>query len=306
MRRFSLVVCFLVPLAARAQTPAIQQAIDVKLEEKARQETLKYILSLHDAESGGYKVDANAKPSYRACNGAAKAIRYLGGTVPDKEKTAAFVLKCYDPATGAFAEPGGKPDVGSTAIGVITAAEFDVPHEKYAKALDYLKANAKAFEEIRLAAAAVEAWGVKDCPFKLDDWVEVAKKHVAETPPNWTDGGARELGSAVALALRLGFPFASGRQESRFIRASLLAGQRNDGGWGKKDAPASDPESNYRVMRALYLLKAKPADPAKLRTLIAKYRNADGGYGVEPGKPSNMSGTYYAITVLHWLAELEK
>ena len=86
----------------------------------------------------------------------------------------------------------------------------------------------------------------------------------------------------------------------------LKLGQRDDGGWGKKDAPASDPESNYRVMRALYLLKAKPADPATLRVLIAKYRNAGGGYGVEPGKPSNMSGTYYAITVLHWLAELEK
>jgi hypothetical protein len=300
---FTLAILVL-PVYAPAQTPAIQQAIEVKLEGKARQETLKYILALHDAESGGYKVDANAKPSYRACNGAAKAIRYLGGTVPDKDKTAAFVLKCYDPATGAFAEPGGKADVGSTAIGVITAAEFDVPHEKYAKALDYLKANAKSFEEIRLAAAAVEAWGVKDCPFKLNDWFDAAKTHIREISSDAANGGARELGSAAALSLRLEAPV--GKQESAMAINQLKLGQRDDGGWGKKDAPASDPESNYRVMRALYLLKAKPADPAKLRNLIAKYRNADGGYGVEPGKPSNMSGTYYAITVLHWLAELEK
>jgi hypothetical protein len=304
MYQLSLVVCFLVPLTARAQTPAIQQAIDVKLEEKARQATLKYVLSLHDAESGGYKVDANAKPSYRACNGAAKAIRYLGGTVPDKDKTAAFVLKCYDPATGAFAEPGGKPDVGSTAIGVITAAEFDIPHEKYAKALEYLKANAKTFEEIRLAAAAAEAWGVKDCPFKLDDWFDAAKTHIRGISSDAANGGARELGSAAALSLRLGAPV--GKQETAMVINQLKLGQRDDGGWGKKDVAASDPESNYRVMRALYLLKAKPADPAKLRALIAKYRNTDGGYGVEPGKLSNMSGTYYAITVLHWLAELDK
>src|SRR5207247_1379516 len=95
-------------------------------------------------------------------------------------------------------------------------------------------------------------------------------------------------------------------QEAKRIKEMLVAGQRTDGGWGKKGATASDPETNYRVMRALYLLKEKPADPAKLRGLLAKYRNADGGYGVEPGKSSNISGTYYAITILHWLAELEK
>jgi prenyltransferase beta subunit len=274
------------------------------MEERDRQATLKYVLSLRDAESGAFKTDANGKPSYRACNSAAKAIRYLGGTVSDKEKAAAFILKCYDPATGAFAEPGGKADVGSTAVGVIAAAEYGIPHEKYPKALDYLKAKAKAFDDVRLAAAAVEAWGVKDCPFKVDDWVEVARSHIKETAPNPADGGAREVGSAAALGLRLGIPV--GNQEHKMLRDLIVAGQQEDGGWHKKGAAASDPESNYRVMRALWLMKERPNDPAKLRALIAKHRNADGGYGMEPGKPSNVNGTYFAVTILHWLAELEK
>jgi hypothetical protein len=41
--------------------------------------------------------------------------------------------------------------------------------------------------------------------------------------------------------------------------------------------------------------------PAVMKAFIAKCRNADGGYGVEPGKPSSVSGTYYAGTILDWM-----
>jgi hypothetical protein len=304
MRRLSLAICLIVPLAARAQTPAIQQAVDELLVDIQRQETLKYILSLHDPVTGGYRSDTAGKPSYRACNSASKVITYLDGKVqPDREKTAAFILSCYDPATGTFAEPGGKADVGSTAVGVITAAEFKIPHEKYAKAMQYLKDNSKSFDDLRIAAAAVEAFGKDDSTIPVGKFLETAKEHVHGIDSDAAGGGAREMGSAVAMSLRLGAPI--GLSESAIFVKQIRLGQRDDGGWGKKDAKASDPESNYRVMRALYLLKEKPTEPAKLRGLIAKYRNADGGYGVEPGKPSNISGTYYAITVLHWLAELE-
>jgi Prenyltransferase and squalene oxidase repeat len=305
MRVLLLLAASCVPLSARAQTAAIERAIDLKLEAQARDDTLKYIASLYDTASGAYKVDAAAKPTVRASNGASKAIKYLGGKVrPDREKTAAFILSTYDPATGAFAEIPGKPDVASTAVGVITAAEFGIPHEKIAKSLDYLKANAKSFDDVRLAAAAVEAWGVKDCPFKVDEWLDLAKTHIKEIKSDAANGGAREMGSAAALVLRLNAPV--GKQESDVLINQLKLGQRDDGGWGKKDATASDAESNYRVMRALWLLKTKPANANGLRSFIARCRNTDGGYGVEPGKPSNMSGTYYAMTILHWLEELEK
>ena len=122
------------------------------------------------------KSDAAPKPMLRATNGAVRALKYLGFPLlnTEREKHAAFVLKCYDPKTGAFAEPGGKPDVAITSIGVMAAMELGIPKEKFAKAMDYLKENAKTFEEVRIAAAAVEAWGVKDCPFKLDEWFKIA------------------------------------------------------------------------------------------------------------------------------------
>ncbi len=49
------------------------------------------------------------------------------------------------------------------------------------------------------------------------------------------------------------------------------------------------------------MLKEKPKAPGKLQEFIAKCRNEDGGYGVTPGSPSNLSATYYAGIIQHWL-----
>ena len=133
--------------------------------------------------------------------------------MPNKDKHAAFVLKCYDPKTGGFADtPGGKPDVASTSIGVMAAAELGIPHEKYAKAMDYLKENAKTFEEVRIGAAAVEAWGVKDCPFDLKEWQAVAVKEVGtKLPPlkspverRTSRSGRRRFRAVAGTSLRSG------------------------------------------------------------------------------------------------------
>ena len=55
-------------------------------------------------------------------------------------------------------------------------------------------------------------------------------------------------------------------------------------------------------MRAFWMMKERP-DVAKLRDFIATCRNGDGGYGVAPGQPSSVSGTYFAAIVTHWLDE---
>ena len=104
----------------------------------------------------------------------------------------------------------------------------------------------------------------------------------------------------AALKLRLGLPFPA----RDAIPGFLQVGQLNDGGWGKT-SEASDLESTYRVMRAMYLLKGRP-DAAGLRRFVASCRNADGGYGVTPKAASSMSGVYYATTVEKGLKELEK
>ena len=77
---------------------------------------------------------------------------------------------------------------------------------------------------------------------------------------------------------------------------------------GKEGARASDLESSYRTMRAVYMLsktfKTGKPDKDRLREFIARCRNDDGGYGVAPGQPSAVGSTYYAGIILHWLDEL--
>ena len=181
--RYAVPLLLLIPSVSFAQTKGMIDDIQRKLD---RQRTAKWVLE-QEASNGGFynapqdpKVDAAPRASLRATNGAVRALKYLGFPLlkSEKEKHAKFVLSCYDPRTGGFAEPGGKPDVVTTSIGIMVAAELDIPHEKYARAMDYLKEHARTFEEVRIAAAAVEAWGVKECPFKLDEWFKVAGKHI--------------------------------------------------------------------------------------------------------------------------------
>jgi hypothetical protein len=111
-------------------------------------------------------------------------------------------------------------------------------------------------------------------------------------------GQARDTGGAVVAVLRLG-----GKVEHRDkVLEALKAGQRDDGGYGKADAKGSDLETTYRVLRAFHMLKDRP-DAEKVRKFVAKCRNEDDGYGVMPGQPSAVGGTYFASIILHWLAE---
>lgn len=300
----TLAVLFLVPSAGAARSPR-DRAVEVT-------ETVRFLLKLHDAGSGGFKADAAARPGLRATSGAVRALKYLGHPVDGamKDKAAAFVMSCYDPSTGGFADaPGGKPDVPTTCIGVMAAVELEVPREKFRKAMDFIQATAKTWEEVRLGAAAVEAWGIgKNPPFDVKPWFEMAQAHVrnAEYPRDPIDGGAREAGSVGAMWLRLADANPETKYNTRKLHQTLDAGQRPDGGWGKKGAAGSDLETTYRVMRAYHLMDEKPKDVAKLREFIGKCRNADGGYGTKPGEKSGVSGVYYTAIVTKWLDELGK
>src|SRR5262249_46310722 len=122
---FALLVAF-APSVAVAQTKEMIDAIERKLA------TAKWITALQ-APDGGVSLaprEPNAdapRPMLRATNGAVRALKYLGVELPNKDKHAKFVLSCYDPKTGTFSEPGGKPDVASTSIGVLAAAELGIP-----------------------------------------------------------------------------------------------------------------------------------------------------------------------------------
>ncbi len=297
--RFAFAVVLLLPGFTFAQPTAEQ-----------KKATVKWVTDQQAPDGGFYvapqdpDVSRARLPSLRATSSAVRALKYLGAEIPNKDKHAAFVLKCFDPKTGSFADmPSGKADLASTSIGVMAAAELDIPHEKYAKAMDYLKENAKTFEDVRIGAAAVEAWGVKDCPFKLDEWFDVAVKEAKRPIGEPKDGGARISGSYAAMVLRLGHKLPE--NNAALIDLILSSGQRDDGGWLKAGEKASDIESTYRVMRALMLLKEKPKDVKKLREFIESHHNKDGAYATKPGDKSNMSGVYYATIITKWLDEME-
>ena len=308
--RSAIPLLLLFPTISFAQTKEMVESVERKL---AKQRTAKWVLEQEAPDGGFYlapqdpKSDAAPRPLLRATNGAVRALKYLGFPLlnTEREKHAAFVLKCYDPKTGAFAEPGGKPDVAISSIGVMAAMELGIPKEKFAKAMDYLKENAKTFEEVRIAAAAVEAWGVKDCPFDLKPWMEIVAKDVGGKLPPIQSGGARVLGSVTAFTLRLGIQQPSDTPPEK-LAAAMSGGQLADGGWAREGAKDSDMESTYRVMRAYMLLKQKPKDVKKLRAFIESHRNKDDGYAAKPGDKSTMSGGYYATIITKWLDEMEK
>jgi prenyltransferase beta subunit len=231
---------------------------------------------------------------------AVRALKYCGGDLANKDKIKTFVESTFEADTGGYADvPGGKPDRIPTAIGIMAAAELQL--ETQPKAIAYLTKNASAFEEIRLGAAALEA--AKQFPQNivknwLDDAVSLRNPDGSYAKPI---GDARMTGSVVAWVLRIGGKLTDAERQASLT--VLLNGQRDDGGFGKADAKTSDLDSCYRITRAFHLLKEKPKEVEKLRAFIAKCRNADGGYGVEPGKPSTVGATYYASIVSHWLKE---
>jgi prenyltransferase beta subunit len=282
-------LCLLTVLA-----PARAQTADQK------KETVAYLQKLQTKEGGFLTAPGQGQPGVRATSSALRALKYFGGSVPDKAACERFVKGCFDRSTGGFADrPGGKPDVYATAIGTLAVAELKLPTAPYAEpVVKYLGEHAKGFEEIRIAAAGLEA--VHQLPPQAADWLrEIARTRNADGTYGHGDGTARATGGAVVAVLRLGGKV----PHPEAVVKALDAGQRKDGGFGKEGAAGSDLETSYREVRAYHMLKAKPHNARGLREFIARCRNEDGGYGVAPRQKSSVSGTYFAGIILHWLDE---
>jgi hypothetical protein len=194
--------------------------------------------------------------------------------------------------------PGGKPDLFTTAVGVMAVTELKMPTDKVsAGAVKFLSENAKNFEDIRIAAAGLERLNEKAPNAKA--WLaDVGKLQNADGSFGKGPGQARATGGSVVTLLRLG-----GDVADRAALVKILKdGQRRNGGYGKDDNEiASDLETTYRVMRCFVMLKASPENVEGMRSFVAKCRNEDGGYGMTPGEPSNVNATYFAGIIRHWL-----
>lgn len=289
MRRMFLAVLCLVSVlpAAGGQTAEQKKA------------TLQYLRALQ-TPGGGFLPAAGEKqlPSLRATSAALRALKYFGGEPRDQDAARKFVQRCHDKDSGGFVDrPGSKPEVFTTAVGLMAIVELKVPIEAYAAgAVNYLVEHAQSFEEIRIAAAGLEALGKR--PAIVETWrASIVNMRNADGTFGKKSGAARDTGGAVAALLRLGGQI---EQADNVVKV-LKAGQRDDGAFGPEGVDTSDLETSYRVLRSFVMLKEKPANPERLRAFVARCRNADGGYGVAPGKPSSVGGTYFASIILHWL-----
>ncbi|MCE9531075.1 MAG: terpene cyclase/mutase family protein [Planctomycetes bacterium] len=263
--------------------------------------TIKYVQKLQQADGGFSGSSLANKSSLRATSAAIRTLKYRGGELTNKEKTIQFVKSCFDEKSGGYSDtPGGKPDVFLTAVGIMAAAELNLPDSPYkVKAVAFLAANAKEFEDLRIAAAGFEAG--KNVPKEAGlKWLqEMAALGNPDGSFGKPVGDARMTGSVVVMILRLGGMLTI-RERVASLKV-LVTGQQPDGGYAKPDAKGSDLETTYRVMRAFHMMLEKPKDIENLRAFIAKCRNADGGYGVAPGQPSNIGATYYASIMQYWM-----
>jgi prenyltransferase beta subunit len=278
-------LCF-VPALVLAQTPDQKKG------------TLDFLYGLQTKE-GDYRAAPGVKtPSLRATSSALRAIKYFGGKPKYHDATQTFVTSCFDEKTGGFADtPGGKPDVVLTSVGLMALVELGTPRRRYQlQAIEFMTKEASGFEQVRMVAAGLEAVGQKS--EKNTGWLkELAAKQNPDGTFGKGDALARETGSAVAAVLRLGGKV----RDPEAVRKALDGGQRKDGGFGKAGVEESDLETSYRVMRTYHMLGSKPGRAEDLRGFVARCRNADGGYGVAPGQPSNVGGTYFAGIILYWL-----
>jgi prenyltransferase beta subunit len=264
--------------------------------------TIAYVQKLQTG-AGGFLPQApspevRVMPTLRSTSGAVRTLHYLKGSIPNKEACVKFIASCHDAAGGGIADtPKGKADVATTAIGLMAVKELGMSVDQYGPgAVKFLTDNARSFEDIRIAAAGLES--IKGKSPKNQAWLdEVLKLQNADGTFGKDGGQPRDTGGAVVTILRLG----GAPKDKGLVLKVLRDGQRLSGGYGKADSEnASDLESTYRVMRCFMMLKAWPDRGEGLRTFIAKCRNQDGGYGVAPGQPSSLSGTYYAAIIRHW------
>jgi len=263
----------------------------------------------HQNKDGGFAAKAGQLSSLGATNSGLRVLKHVGGSVPDVLGCIKYVRSCRD-ASGGFAPmPGGRPDVVTTAVGLMAASELKIADQAMIKeASDFLGKNAKSFEEVRMAIAGLEAV----VPLTISG----GKPHSLLSPdsPRWHDqiqamrnpegtwgegpGQPYATGGAAAAILRMGLQL----DKRDAVIAVLRAGQRSEGGWSK-DAGPPDLGATYRIMRALYMLGERP-DIDRLLAFVARCRQSDGSYATTPGGAGDLAATYTATIVIRWARQL--
>ena len=128
-----------------------------------KKQTIAYLNRLQTANGAFLGAEPGPKdkpgqPSLRATTSAMRAYRYFGGEVPNKDKVIEFVKGCFNKSTGGFTDaPGkGKPDVFTTASGIMAVVDVKLPVNDYLDVVQFFDKNVKNFDELRIAVAGLE------------------------------------------------------------------------------------------------------------------------------------------------------
>jgi poly(3-hydroxybutyrate) depolymerase len=257
--------------------------------------TARYLAALQNPD-GGFAARSGERSSLPATSTAVRTLKNVGGSIPDVLACLAYLRSCFDKASGGFAPaPGGTPDVRTTAVALMAVADMKIASDQMVNgAIAYFSKNVQSFEDIRIAVAGLEA--VEKSSPDFARWAAQVEKD-RNSDGTWGDGPGRfrDTGGAAVALLRMGVTL----DKKDAVLEALRAGQRPDGAWSKSDA-GSDLEATYRIMRCFYMLKEAP-DLDRLRGFIARCRHSDGGYAVQPGADADLTGTYYATTILRWV-----
>ena len=196
--------------------------------------------------------------------------------------------------------PGGEPDIGTTASGLMAIGELHLDDDDLIDAaVAYLSEHAEAFPEVRIAVAGMEAVDRRSPAF--EGW-SAAILDRRNDDGTWGNGpsSAFETGGTAAAMLRMGVDF----DRDDAVIAEIREGQQDDGGWSADGGP-SDLSSTYRVVRGAFMMRAAP-DLSALRDFVARCRRDDGGYAARPDEEaSSIGATYMATILLRWADLLE-
>ena len=243
MKRFGRVVAFL--------ALAVLEAINVRAQSAADfAQTAAYAAAQQNADDG-FAAGPGQPSTLRATNTGLRVLDYVGGSLLDEPGCIRFVNSCKLPGGGFAQRPGGKPDVVTTALGLMAAAELKIADKATIDAaVAYCRANTRAFEEVRMSIAGLEAVGrSSDFPRRAE---QLEALRTPDGPFGQHPGKAFVTGGVAAAILRMGMNL----EEREAVIATIKAGQRPVGAWSKDDGP-SDLSSSYRVMRALFICSRK-------------------------------------------------
>src|SRR5262249_40101336 len=134
--------------------------------------TVKYLKKLQ-VDRGGFKPAIGGDASLRATSAALRALKLFGGTQEKAKENKLFVAICKTKSGGYADTPGGKAAPVVTAVGLMAAVETGTLTNP-AASIAYLADNVKEFEDIRMAAAGLEA--IKMASKKNDDWLKQLEK----------------------------------------------------------------------------------------------------------------------------------